>query len=99
MAQINSTFGVSRLVMLGEAPHPVPEGVIEALIAVTVDGGIVDLAAKLQEGSPVRVMAGPFADQFAMLDSSTIPVAPAFCSKYWAARSGHTQRHNLMPLG
>jgi transcription elongation factor/antiterminator RfaH len=65
---INSTFGVSHLVMRGEALHPVPEGVIEALIAVTVAGGIVDLAAKLREGGPVRVMAGPFADQLAELE-------------------------------
>ena len=50
--KINSTFGVSRLVMRGEAPHPVPDGVIEALIAVTVDGGIVDLAAKIAGRQP-----------------------------------------------
>src|SRR5258705_10706704 len=30
---VNSTFGVSRLVMWGDQPHPVPHGVVEALIA------------------------------------------------------------------
>lgn len=80
--RINSTFGVSRLIMRGEAPHPVPDGVTEALIAVTVEGGIVDLAAKLQEGSPVRVMAGPFADQLAMLEQLDNWGAPASCSIY-----------------
>jgi hypothetical protein len=30
---INGTFGVSRLLMRGEEPHPVPHGVVEALIA------------------------------------------------------------------
>ena len=30
---INGTYGVSRLVMCGDEPHPVPRGVVEALIA------------------------------------------------------------------
>ena len=30
--KVNSTFGVSRLVMRGEQPQPVPLGVVEALI-------------------------------------------------------------------
>ena len=98
--KINSTFGVSRLVMRGEAPHPVPDGVIEALIAVTVDGGIVDLAAKLQEGSPVRVMAGPFADQLAMLeqldDSGRACILLEILGRQVRTT---TERRNLMPTG
>ena len=96
--RINSTFGVSRLVMRGEAPHPVPDGVTEALIAVTVDGGIVDLAAKLQAGSPVRVMAGPFADQLAMLeqldDSGRACILLDILGRQVRTM---TERHNLMP--
>lgn len=65
---VNGTFGVSRLVMRGEKPHSVPSGVVEALIAVADDRGILQLADKLQVGSPVRLMAGPFADQLAILD-------------------------------
>jgi transcription antitermination factor NusG len=30
---VNGTFGVSLLVMRGDQPHPVPRGVVEALIA------------------------------------------------------------------
>jgi transcriptional antiterminator RfaH len=98
--KVNSTFGVSRLVMRGETPHPVPNGVIEALIAITVDGGIVDLATKLQPGSPVRVMAGPFADQLARLeqldDSGRARILLEILGRQVRTT---TDRRNLMPVG
>jgi transcription antitermination factor NusG len=65
---VNGTFGVSRLVMRGDEPHPVPRGVVEALIAAADARGILRLAGKLQVGDPVRLMAGPFAEQLAILD-------------------------------
>ena len=65
---VNGTFGVSRLVMRGDQPHPVPRGVVETLIAATDAGGILQFAPKLQVGGPVRLMAGPFAEQLAILD-------------------------------
>jgi transcriptional antiterminator RfaH len=65
---VNGTFGVSRLVMQGDQPHPVPRGVVEALIASSDAHGILQLASKLQTGGPVRLMAGPFAEQLATLD-------------------------------
>ena len=65
---VNSTFGVSRLVMRGEEPHPVPSGVVEALIAAADARGILQFGEKLQIGGPVRLMAGPFAEQLAILD-------------------------------
>jgi transcription elongation factor/antiterminator RfaH len=65
---VNGTFGVSRLVMWGDRPHPVPRGVVEALIAAADARGILQLFRKLQIGGPVRLMAGPFAEQLAILD-------------------------------
>jgi transcription elongation factor/antiterminator RfaH len=65
---VNGTFGVSRLVMRGEEPNSVPPGVVEALVAAADDRGILHLADKLQVGSPVRLLAGPFAEQLAVLD-------------------------------
>jgi transcription elongation factor/antiterminator RfaH len=65
---VNGTFGVSRLVMGGELPHPVPRGVIEALIASTDSDGFLNLADNLRPGSAVRLMTGPFADQLAILE-------------------------------
>jgi hypothetical protein len=51
MAQCNGTFGVSRLLMRGEQPHPVPHGVVEALIA-PADAGMVKLPPKDRYPSP-----------------------------------------------
>jgi transcriptional antiterminator RfaH len=65
---VNGTFGVSRLVMWGDQPHAVPRGVVEALIATADARGILQLASKLQVGGPVRLMAGPFAEQLAVLN-------------------------------
>jgi transcription elongation factor/antiterminator RfaH len=66
--KVNSTFGVSRLVMQADLPHPVPHGVVEALIAAADARGILQLASKLHIGGPVRLMVGPFAEQLAILD-------------------------------
>jgi transcriptional antiterminator RfaH len=66
--KVNGTLGVSRLVMRADLPHPVPHGVVEALIATADAGGILQLADKLQIGGPVRLMVGPFAEQLAILD-------------------------------
>jgi transcription elongation factor/antiterminator RfaH len=66
---VNGTFGVSRLVMRGDQPHPVPHGVVEALLAAADARGILQLGRNLQVGGPVRLLAGPFAEQLAILDS------------------------------
>jgi len=65
---VNGTFGVSRLVMHGDQPHPVPRGVVEALIEAADARGILQLGRKLQLGESVRLLAGPFAEQIAILD-------------------------------
>src|SRR5271169_3550867 len=65
---VNGTFGVSRLVMWGDRPHPVPRGVVEVLIATADARGILQLGRKLQVGVPVRLMAGPFAEQLAIFE-------------------------------
>ena len=65
---VNGTFGVSRLVMGGEQPHPVPRGVVEGLIASTDADGFLNLAEHLKPGSTVRLMTGAFADQLAILE-------------------------------
>src|SRR5215470_9271327 len=58
--KVNGTFGVSRLVMRGDQPHPIPRGVVEALIAAADARGILQLGGTLQVGGPVRLIAGPF---------------------------------------
>jgi transcriptional antiterminator RfaH len=65
---VNGTFGVSRMVMRGEEPHPVPCGLVEALIEMADADGILQFSQQLKVGSPVRLLAGPFADHLAILD-------------------------------
>jgi transcription elongation factor/antiterminator RfaH len=65
---VNGTIGVVSLVMRGEAPQPVPRGVVEALDASADERGLIRLEENLAPGSRVRVMAGPFADQLGILD-------------------------------
>src|ERR1700757_3478156 len=50
---VNGTFGVSRLVMRGDRPHPVPHGVVEALIEAADAHGILQLSHQLQVGGHV----------------------------------------------
>lgn len=66
--KVNGTFGVSRLVMRGDEPQPVPKGVVETLVALTDSQGLLKLDDHLKIGGAVRLMAGPFADQLAILD-------------------------------
>ena len=54
--------------MQGEQPHPVPHGVVEALIAAADARGILQLGRNLQVGGHVKLLAGPFAEQLAILD-------------------------------
>jgi transcription elongation factor/antiterminator RfaH len=65
---VNGTFGVSSLVMRGDEPHPVPHGIVEALIASTDERGILQLGQQLKVGEPIRLAVGPFAEQLAILD-------------------------------
>lgn len=65
---VNGTFGVARLVTRGELPEPVRGGVVETLLAATDCEGMLRLTDRLRIGSPVRMLAGPFADQLATLE-------------------------------
>jgi transcriptional antiterminator RfaH len=65
---VNGTFGVSSLVMQGEMPHPVPRGVVEAMIASVDASGFLCFQESLAPGTQVRLAAGPFADQLGILD-------------------------------
>jgi transcription elongation factor/antiterminator RfaH len=66
---INGTFGVSSLVMQGNRPHPIPRGVVEALIASVDARGILHFGERLKVGGTIRLLAGAFAEQLATLES------------------------------
>lgn len=65
---VNGTFGVASLVMRGEVPHPVPRGVVEAMIASVDAKGFLCLQESLATGARVRLTAGPFAEQLGVLE-------------------------------
>ena len=65
---VNGTFGVSSLVMSGELPCPVPSGIVESMLALADPEGLLDLQPNLKIGASVRLAAGPFGDQIAVLD-------------------------------
>ena len=61
---IHSTFGVDRLVLAGEEPLAVPQGVVDEIRAREGNDGLVALGlpAGVGPGSPVRLVDGIFAD-------------------------------------
>jgi transcriptional antiterminator RfaH len=67
---IHSTFGVSHLVLAGEDPLPVPDGVVDEIRVREGDDGFVvlGLPVGLKPGSKVRLIDGIFADARGILD-------------------------------
>lgn len=67
---INATWGVARLVSFGAGgPREVPGSLIGGLMARTDAAGDWQVADALEIGAAVRIMAGPFADMLARIDS------------------------------
>jgi transcription elongation factor/antiterminator RfaH len=59
---VRSTVGVSSLFTCEDRPVPVPNGVVEALIAHTNEDGLALFDAGLRTGQTVRILSGPFYD-------------------------------------
>jgi transcription elongation factor/antiterminator RfaH len=96
---VNGTFGVSRLVMRGDEPHPVSYGIVEALIASADVDGVLHLAEKLRVGASVRLMAGPFAERLAILDHLDDDGRVRVLLDMLGRRVPiSTTAHNIMPL-
>ena len=58
---INGTVGVVSLVMGREMPLPVPDGVVENLVAATGNDGVTDPQYQFAPGNLVCLAAGPLA--------------------------------------
>ena len=65
---VNGTLGVRSLVMQGERPIPVPSGLVEQLVAMTSEDGLLDFSGGLSEGASVRIVSGPFAEMIGRID-------------------------------
>ena len=67
---IRSTIGVSHFICLGELPAPVPEGIIEAIIAREDEKGHVELSfgGLFNKGQEVEITNGPMAEFSVIFD-------------------------------
>lgn len=67
---VQSTFGVSRLVLNGSDPAPVAQQVLHLLKAREDESGFIklDQRPKFALGEKVRVLAGAFADNLGLFD-------------------------------
>src|SRR6516225_9449286 len=59
---VSGTFGVSSLYTCNDRPVPVPEGIVETLIANSDEANLSLFASGLATGQPVRILSGPFAN-------------------------------------
>lgn len=57
---VDGTSGVRHIVKAGDRPVPLPEGIVETLMAMTDSGGKLSFASSLSAGDNVRFLAGPF---------------------------------------
>lgn len=60
---VNGTFGVVGLVMEGDLPKAVPNGIVEGFVAATNAMGLFETREEIAAGNTVRVLSGPFADR------------------------------------
>lgn len=70
---VNGTFGVSCMIMEGERPKPVPQGVVEGMMATASADGLISVMPRLSLGDTVRIVRGPFSGlvgKLAALDES-----------------------------
>ncbi len=65
---VNGTYGVARLVMQGEHPAPVPNGVVETLRQSSDDNSVIAWRPDIRPGESVRVVAGVFSDMVGLLE-------------------------------
>lgn len=65
---VKSTYGVTGLVMAGDQPARVPPGIVEALMVLSLEKGVVCLDRGLRLGQRVKLLAGPFADLIGTLE-------------------------------
>lgn len=67
---IRSTIGVHHFVCAGDTPTPVPEGIIEAIIAREDDKGNVVLSdrERFKKGQTVEITDGPMAETSAIFE-------------------------------
>lgn len=65
---VNGTRGVARLISHGEVPQPLPEGLVDNLLARVRADGVMDWKPMFKVGQAVRIADGPFTDLLGTLE-------------------------------
>ena len=67
---INSTIGVSRLVCNGDRPAPVPDGIVEDIVARSDNRGLVrlDRMRPFRHGEKVQIMVGALTERVGLFE-------------------------------
>jgi len=70
---IQSTVGIQYLVCNGDAPAPVPGGIIDEIRAREDDKGLVKTVrpSEMKPGQPVKIIAGAFSGHDALFECAT----------------------------
>ena len=64
---VNGTIGVGGLIMEDIRPKPVPDGVVESLIEITDELGLLSFERDLMIGDTVKILNGPLSGTFGEL--------------------------------
>jgi transcriptional antiterminator RfaH len=67
---VSSTYGVSQMIMSGEMPAPLPDGLVEELRGREIDDGFIKLSLPpgLEVGSRIRLTEGLFVDHVGVIE-------------------------------
>jgi transcriptional antiterminator RfaH len=67
---VNGTVGVIRLIMAGDCPAPLAEGVVEGLMARLDARGYIPMRRRqaMRPGEPVRICGGAFEDSLGLFE-------------------------------
>lgn len=57
---VNSTFGVSHLIMEGDRPKPINSDIVESLMAASDRDSVLSIGPDVRPGARVRFSSGPF---------------------------------------
>ena len=66
---VNSTYGITRIVSLGNNPTPVPFGLVSQLMLRCNEGDELLSQKCLQPGDQVAITTGPFADVITTIET------------------------------
>jgi transcription antitermination factor NusG len=65
---VNGTIGISRLISEGDRPLAVAPGIVETFIPSSGQRGTLAFESGIEIGDRVRLLAGPFAESFGVLE-------------------------------